>query len=258
MPLRIVAIETSTRCPTVALTEGETVVAEVELPGGRSTAAELIPTLHRLMSDLSWSPTSVDVVACSLGPGSFTGLRIGLVTAKIWTARTPARLVGVPTLEIVAAQALPSMSLDRSPPGDQSHASIAAVIPAPQRHYFVGAYRVGPHEALEEARPAELASSLAALEKLPRGSWITGEMLGKWPAAELRSTLSSRGLRQVPSSAWRPRAATVARLAAARARHEQFDRPMSLQPIYLRRSYAEEKCETGSTTKEPAQRASRS
>ena len=257
MPLRIVAIETSTRCPTVALTEGETVVAEVELPGGRSTAAELIPTLHRLMSDLSWSPTSVDVVACSLGPGSFTGLRIGLVTAKIWTARTPARLVGVPTLEIVASQALPHIADDRSAPPDRSHPSVIAVIPAPQRHYFVGAYRVGPHEALEEtaleeARPAELASSLAPLETTPRRSWITGEMLGRWPAAELRSTLSSRGFRQVPPSAWRPRAATVARLAAARARHEQFDHPMSLQPIYLRRSYAEEKCETGPTTKDPA------
>ena len=237
MPVRILAFETSTRHSSVALMEGAQVTATAQLDKMQPTAAHLVPTVKRLLSDVQWAPRSIDVVACSLGPGSFTGLRIGLVTAKTWTRFSGAQLVGVPTFHVVAQQAQDAM-VSRLPDRHAAAMRIVIVIPSARNRFFLGAFNADPTGELIPAEPARLADALAPLHDQPPGSWLSGTWLERCPAPQ-RASLATR-FALVPDTAWSPRAETVARLARHRAAQRRFDSPLELQPIYLRPSYADE------------------
>ncbi|MFS8543396.1 MAG: tRNA (adenosine(37)-N6)-threonylcarbamoyltransferase complex dimerization subunit type 1 TsaB, partial [Limnochordales bacterium] len=105
--MRIIGLDTSTATGGVALLEGDRLVGEYTLNVQRTTHAErLMPALERVMADAGWDPTAgVDGIAVAIGPGSFTGLRIGVVTAKALSYAWQAPVVGVPTLEALAYQA---------------------------------------------------------------------------------------------------------------------------------------------------------
>ena len=68
----------------------------------------LAPALQQLLAEADWSPKSVELVAVAVGPGSFTGLRIGVTTAKTFAYAVGAEVIGVNTLDALAAQAPPS------------------------------------------------------------------------------------------------------------------------------------------------------
>jgi tRNA threonylcarbamoyl adenosine modification protein YeaZ len=105
-------IETSGRAGTIALVEGGAVVAERSLTAsGRRHARTLVPELGELLRNTGHTPTEVDVVAVSIGPGSFTGLRVGVVCAKTFAYATGCRIIGIDTFLAVAT----GMSAPRSP-----------------------------------------------------------------------------------------------------------------------------------------------
>ena len=99
---RALAIETSGRIGSVALVDGETVVTEEQFPHGLKHAAEIVPMLDRLCRGHGWSPRDVEQVYISVGPGSFTGLRIGITLAKTMALATGVKLVAVPTVRVLA------------------------------------------------------------------------------------------------------------------------------------------------------------
>ncbi len=111
---RIVAIETSGRLGSVAALLGETndarLVGQIVLTGDQRTAQSLAPALHDLLAAADWSPKDVELVAVGVGPGSFTGLRIGVTTAKTFAYAVGAEVVGANTLVALAAQASNSTS----------------------------------------------------------------------------------------------------------------------------------------------------
>src|SRR5690606_6005893 len=104
--MKILAFETSGLLGSVALletAEGKVVSAvERETPADQRTARSLLPTTHRLLSDHGWRPADVELIAVTTGPGSFTGLRIGVVGAKTFAYAVGAKLVGVHTLAALA------------------------------------------------------------------------------------------------------------------------------------------------------------
>jgi len=81
-PQRILAIETSGRSGSAAIAEDTGLIAAEQLPGQMRHAAELIPTIAKLLDDHSWPRDSLTDVFVSIGPGSFTGLRIGVSVAR--------------------------------------------------------------------------------------------------------------------------------------------------------------------------------
>src|SRR5688572_20388398 len=87
----------------VAALEGE-LVAEMELDSARRTAQTLVPALDVLLRQVAWKPQDVDLIAVTQGPGSFTGLRIGVTTAKTFAYACGAAIVGVNTLAAIARQ----------------------------------------------------------------------------------------------------------------------------------------------------------
>ena len=98
----VLALDTATRAPSVAVVDGETVLAESSLAPGETHSRTLLPLVKTLLDGAGLTFPELDLLAVGTGPGSFTGLRIGLAAAKglAWAAGKP--LVGVPTLDALA------------------------------------------------------------------------------------------------------------------------------------------------------------
>ncbi|OUM93097.1 MAG: tRNA N6-adenosine(37)-N6-threonylcarbamoyltransferase complex dimerization subunit TsaB [Firmicutes bacterium ZCTH02-B6] len=231
--MRVIGLDTSTATGGVALLEGDRLVGEYTLNLQRTTHAErLMPALERVMGDAGWDAAAgVDGIAVALGPGSFTGLRIGVVTAKALSYAWGAPLAGVPTLEAMAYQASGADGL------------LCPAIDARHGHVFCAAYR------LEGGWPVQvLGAQLRAFDEWldEVDSLATGERVvfvgdgvdAHWQAAVQR--LGARAVRP-PAGLRTLRSAAVAALGAWRLRQGRQDDPAALVPLYLRESEAERK-----------------
>jgi tRNA threonylcarbamoyladenosine biosynthesis protein TsaB len=101
--MKILAVDTSTSLGSIALVEGLQVRAELSLNVSVTHNQRLLPGIHRLLANVSWTLESLDGLALGLGPGSFTGLRIGMSVMKGLAFASGKPLAGVPTLDALAA-----------------------------------------------------------------------------------------------------------------------------------------------------------
>src|SRR2546428_7612760 len=101
--MRMLAIETATPAESVAMLEDDRLLAEASYDAKGSRAGLLLPTVDNVLRRAGVATKDLDAVAVSIGPGSFTGLRVGLATAKGLALGTGAAVVGVSTLEALAA-----------------------------------------------------------------------------------------------------------------------------------------------------------
>src|SRR5689334_17690430 len=104
--IRVLLIETSGRAAHVGLAEDGMVVGSRLLSEARRHARDLAPAVAEMLRAAGSQPSHVSHVIVGLGPGSYTGLRVGLMSAKTFSYATKAALIGVPTFETLAALAL--------------------------------------------------------------------------------------------------------------------------------------------------------
>src|SRR6187399_837688 len=102
---RALALETSGRTGSVAVAENGAVLTEEQFSYGLRHAAGIVPIVDRLCRARGWSPGQIEEIYVSAGPGSFTGLRVGVTVAKTLALATGARIVAVPTAEVLARNA---------------------------------------------------------------------------------------------------------------------------------------------------------
>jgi tRNA threonylcarbamoyladenosine biosynthesis protein TsaB len=230
MPSRALAIETSGRIGSVALVDdGGAVVAEEHFPHGLKHAAEVLPMIDRLCRARGWGPADLGRVYVSAGPGSFTGLRIGITLAKTLAFATGVKLVAVPTARVLAENA----------PAEASH--VIVVLDAKRDQIFTASYqRVG--EEWEEAEPAHLDTLAGMLGRSPRPVHLVGEGI---PYHEKFIPAGEAGIVRTPEEAWLARAGAVAKIGARLAAAGEFADPFRLVPTYIRKPEAEEKMEQG-------------
>ena len=100
--MKILAVDTATAWQSVAILDGERVLGLHDQPAGGAHARLLLPAIDRLFKDTDLAPQQLDGLVVSIGPGSFTGLRVGLATMLAFRTITKAPLVTVPTLEGMA------------------------------------------------------------------------------------------------------------------------------------------------------------
>ena len=101
--MKILGIETSTLMVGVAILDPGGLVAEYRFEATRSRSERLMPMIDRVLKDSQMTPQNLEGLAISMGPGSFTGLRVGLSTVKGMALALGLPVVGVPTLEVLAA-----------------------------------------------------------------------------------------------------------------------------------------------------------
>ena len=220
----LLALETSAERGGVALFAGDTLLGEEDVAENERHAATLLVGLERLLARVGRRQDEIETIALAIGPGSFTGLRIGLATALGLAFGTERKLVPVPTLAALALQA-----------GDA--ALVAPLLDARRGEVYAGLYGPGPRE-LQPDRCSALADFLA---DLPREGAIA--LLGSGVAphrAELEAALGTRA-HTLPEAAGVLRARTVGRLGLRLLENGMACAPERIELRYLRRAEAEAK-----------------
>lgn len=221
------AIETSGRVGSVALVEAGGVLAEDAFPHGLQHAAEIIPRIDRLCRERGRTPADLREIYVSAGPGSFTGLRIGVTLAKTLAFATGARIVAVPTASVLVQNA----------PPEAMHVII--VLDAKRDQIFTARFaRRG--DAWAPVEPAHLDDLPSMLSRAPRPVHLLGEGI---PYHEKFLPQDHPGVIVTPAELWRARAAAVAEAGIRLAREGRFVDPDRFAPIYIRKPEAEEKWE---------------
>jgi tRNA threonylcarbamoyladenosine biosynthesis protein TsaB len=220
----VLGIETSTTHGGVAIIGAEGVLCEAILNVEVTHSERLLPAVDRALGEARVSLEALGGIAVSIGPGSFTGLRIGLSTAKGLAYATGRPLVGVPTLEAMA-WTLPAARWQICPVLDARKQEVYAAL---FRHDATGLCRVMEDTAM----PPEDLCHLIRNPTLFLGDGV--ETYG----ALFRERLGDRMLRP-PMASRGARPACVAELGRARLLRGERDAPESLIPRYLRPSEAE-------------------
>jgi tRNA threonylcarbamoyladenosine biosynthesis protein TsaB len=146
--VRVLGIETSTTSVSVALVEGGQIVLERAHNRPKQSAERLLPLIAELLTEAGWQRTSLDRLGVAVGPGSFTGLRVGIACAQGLSLGLGVPLVGVASLRAMA-RAVPA-----SLPGVR-----CAVLDARRGEVFAAGYAAGPGAAPVLEPLALLASS---------------------------------------------------------------------------------------------------
>ena len=99
--MHVLGVDTATQRASVAVVAGDAILAELTMDS-RSHAASIVPLIEAVLQQAACTVEALDAIAVSAGPGSFTGLRVGLSVAKGIACATGARVVPIPTLEALA------------------------------------------------------------------------------------------------------------------------------------------------------------
>ena len=227
--MRVLALDTTTRVGSFALIEDDRVIAERAGDPLRSHVERLPGDLLRVLDEFGYATSDIDVFAVAAGPGSFTGLRIGIATMQglAFVHRRP--IVAISMLDALAHGASREL-----PPG----ALVGAWMDAHRREVFSALYRVAGIDAaplfsaerlVEAERPqaGDPAATLARwTERFPPVAVYVGD------GAELYASLVAGKARVVPAPSM---AGVVGLMAVSRATRGETVDPAGVQPIYIRR-----------------------
>jgi tRNA threonylcarbamoyladenosine biosynthesis protein TsaB len=219
LPL-ILSVETATLSGSVAVSRGDEILGVVSGDAGISHSNTLLGDVDKLLAQTQITLSQIDLFGVAIGPGSFTGLRIGIATVKSLAATLERPVAGIPTLEAVALS------------GGVSAESVA-LLPAGRGEVFAQSFSVlRPDlvEALDEPAhipPARLFERYGELETVTwcgEGAIANRELIESWAAG--------RDWKIAPQT--NALAAQVATLALARFNRNEFENPFALRAIYVR------------------------
>jgi tRNA threonylcarbamoyladenosine biosynthesis protein TsaB len=224
MKERLLLIETSDRPGFVALAEGNRLLGERRLDLARRHARDLAPVSAELLAELGWKARDLAGVVVSRGPGSYTGLRVGIISAKTLAYALGCRLLAIDTFAAIARQAPAS-------------ATAVEVIADAQQDKVYAQRFTGPaaHGAWHATDPLCILPFADWIAQLKPGVTVSG------PGLEGRENRLPTEVAVAPSADWRPRVESLLSLGWERWQRGESDDVYALEPLYLRPSAAEEK-----------------
>ncbi len=265
--LKILALETTDAQGSVALCVGGEILTTRRLDAERRSAQTLAPTIRETLAEFGWAPSDFDAIAVATGPGSFTGLRVGVATAKMLAWAVGAKIVGVDALEAIAWE------IGRLP-NDDERGVVSVGIDAQRgdaavRRFWVDAAEKKAPVALDdrfrvvsvkkwfaEENCREFTGNFDCVKSADSEVFLETELfLSKAKSIAAEKTYfcgpslerwrnkgdENIGTKFVDASFGAPSAAGVARAAWRRVAAGDFDDVWSILPIYSRLSAAEER-----------------
>jgi len=220
--MRILALETTEKIPSVAALDGVQVLRAARLDPARRSAQTLVPGIKQLLADVGWRPSDIQLIALPIGPGSFTGLRVGVTAAKTLGYATGAAVLGVGTLDVIARQS------------SGTAAVLWTFMDAQRSQLFTARHRL-VEQSYQLDRETHIDDIDAWLAMVRPGEAVSGPVLGR-----LIDRLPT-GVHLEASSRWAPTAQQVGLLAWERYQAGQRQDLWQLVPHYCRQSAAEEK-----------------
>jgi tRNA threonylcarbamoyladenosine biosynthesis protein TsaB len=218
---RLLILETSGRTGQVALALGDELRGVRRLDETRRHARDLAPAAAALLAEQGWRPRHLQAVIVSRGPGSYTGLRIGIMSAKTLAYAAGCALLAVDTFAALALQAPSSVP------------RIDVLADAQQDKVYVQSFvrSADGWQPTSELAIRRVADWLAGREP---STWATGPGLSKWASRLPADVL------QLDASLWEPQPASLLHIGLARYLAGERDDLWTLEPLYLRPSSAEE------------------
>ena len=230
----ILAVETSGRMGSVAIAEGDLLLAETAFSAPMRHSAEIFQAITDLLTRLGHSPKQINHVYISIGPGSFTGLRIAVTIAKaMHIANNNVKIVAVDTLDVIAANAADHISKKNAP-----ISKIATILDAKRNQFFIAVYQNRNGKLVKilddglmttEQFHEKFTSQAEPISLLGEGLVFYKEQFNA-PAVEF-----------LDEALWCPKAEKVHLLGWQMASQNKFADAPTLQPAYLRQAKPEKK-----------------
>lgn len=228
--MRVLAIESATNVASIAIVTDETIIAEFSLNTGKTHSQRLMPLVAGMMKETELELADLDGIAVSGGPGSFTGLRIGMATAKGLAYACKKPLIAVSTLDSLALNLIGNESI------------ICPILNARKNEVYTSLYLINakgePEEivAKQALSPAELIVLIKEQDKevifLGDGVPVFGELLLAELGQKAKLTLPLASI---------PRASALGWLAIKKLKKGEIEDLAAAKPFYIRPSEAEVK-----------------
>ena len=214
--MKILSIDTSTKFLCLGLYDGAKVF-EYNLEVGTKLSTLITVTIKRVLEASGLSLEKIDYFACGLGPGSFTGLRVGIATIKGlgWVAKKP--IVGVSTLDILAKNAKASDKL------------IIPMIDARRNLIYCSAYK-NKNGQLKRVKPYMLLSEDDFFKHFRANSVILGDAIGIYREKILKNI---KGAELLDKDYWYPKAHNLIELALEKIKANKISDAFNIKPVYL-------------------------
>ena len=226
--MKLLAIDTSTMLGGVAIMDNNTLVAEARINIKVTHSERLMPEIDHVLAQSGLEITDIDVFAIAIGPGSFTGLRVGLSTIKGLVYATGKKLVAVPTLEAFAW----NIPFSQYP--------VCPLLDARKKEVYAGLFQ-WTGDSFERILNEQVVGIDRLLSQISGPALFLGEGVLIY-RERIEDMLGDRAM-FAPPQAMVPSPSNVAHLGMKMAEKGDFRDPAGLVPLYLRRSEAEVKLE---------------
>ncbi len=226
----LAALETTTHISSVALLDlvtGEE-IAECSLPAGWESSATLVPALETLLQQKGFDPRDLDAVAVSIGPGSFTGIRVGMATAQGLCLPSNLLAYGINTLDGLAENLRHSEMLGEA----------LCLLDAQRNECFTGHYLIEP-ESFRHLSPSGIMGVDMMSTLLRERAWIIGPGALKFEK-DIRECLGTSAMFAF-TALHQPKAMSIARVAYRRWKAGSRTTVDQMEPLYLRPPAVDEK-----------------
>jgi tRNA threonylcarbamoyl adenosine modification protein YeaZ len=229
--VKILGIDTSTKFLSLSVAENNDCIGVFNDKGTIRHSSLLVPAIEKLLKKSALALKSVDAIALSIGPGSFTGLRIGVATCKGINLALGIPIVAVPTLEAVAYNFR-----------DEKERLLCPLIDAKKQKVYTCFYKTNPlpnrggSEKVRRVSDYMLLDIDSLLKKIKKPTLVFGDAV-KLYGERCKGNPHVR----ISTKEWHPKAEVIAKLGLEKAIKKKFANPDKLVPMYLHSKYCQVK-----------------
>lgn len=231
--MKILALDTSGQNCSVAIIDEEKVISDFNLSIGTTHSETLLPMIDEVCKSSKIDLSEIDVLACSIGPGSFTGLRIGIATIKGFALAQDKKVIGVSTLEALAHNIANFDGL------------ICSVLDAKNNNVYAGIFKYENDELILQGDyiTDNLDTLIGVLQSENQKIMFVGDGAISFKK-NFKNALNEKAY-FAPLHLTNQLSSSVAKAALERALKNDFDNVDTLNPMYLKKSQAERTFEAG-------------
>ncbi|SES86477.1 tRNA threonylcarbamoyladenosine biosynthesis protein TsaB [Natronincola peptidivorans] len=229
--MKLLALDTSSIVATAAVLNGEKLMGEYILNHKKTHSQKLMPMLEEILKSCELSPKDIDVFGVAVGPGSFTGLRIGLATIKAMAQALDKPMVGISTLEGLAFNLI------------YCEKPICPIIDAQRDLVYTGLYQWQNQQLtrIMAEEVIDIHQLMAVFKEKQEKIVFVGDALEKFQGL-IQEEMKDLAVFP-PAIVTMPRASSIGELARRKAEKAEVSKPAEILPIYMRKSQAEKQWE---------------
>lgn len=238
--MRVLAIDTSNSICSVAINEDGSIIDEMHNEGEREHSQTLMPMIKAILENNNLSLDNIDLIACGIGPGSFTGIRIGIATVKAFNDAKKIPIVAVDALETLSYLAIMEK-------GDED-CKIISMIDARNDNAYYGVYRMHNHNLSIFKNPGiTMISNIAEYVNFQDKVYIVGDVTIDRIETYLRARMSKENAQARETKGYEyvktnhTFAEAISMLAINKYGNNLYGDSDSITPMYLNLSQAEKK-----------------